>query len=92
MKIMRDSIIRDYEISVRGQKHNIIVTATMDGFDMNGNKTYLIQVWTKIDGHIWHPKIKGYRDRQDKKYKIQVDNLIHNIDFFISQFEKHLNS
>jgi hypothetical protein len=88
------SIIKPYTINSGTMEHRILVTANQVDNDYNGNPQYVVQVWVfgqgSETGHIWNPKLKGYRDRKDQSYKIQAYNLKEDLNRFVEEFEKHI--
>jgi hypothetical protein len=84
------SIIKNFIINSGTMNHNILVTAQKTDNDYNGNPQYLVQVWTGIDGHVWYPKLKGYRDRKDNSYKMQSYDIHKTLNHFVNKFENHI--
>lgn len=87
------SAITQHAITVGETKHLITVTAVPTENDYNGNPQWLVQVWTSSNnGHIWYPKVKGYRERKDDTYKVTGYQGIQNIvKDFVTRFELSLN-
>jgi hypothetical protein len=88
------SIMKNFTINSGTMEHKITVTAQKTANDYSGNPQYLIQVWVRDEenntGHIWYPKLKGFRDRKDDSYKLQSYSINEDLVEFVSKFEKHI--
>jgi hypothetical protein len=86
--------MQQHTILIGDTAHMVVVTAQRTENDVNGNPQALIQVWTTVNGgHVWYPKMKGYRDRNDMSYKVQVwQGLDMAITEFMLRFELTLNN
>lgn len=85
------SFIHTYAIKVGKTDHLITVTCQRVDNDHYGNPIYSIQVWTTgDDGHIWYPKLKGFRDRKDQTYRLQSYNIQDDIKNFVTLFANEL--
>lgn len=83
------SLIREYKVNTSFlYSRRVLATIERTENDANGNPKYLIQVWSGLDGVIWYPKIKHYRERKDNKYSTSSHcGIEHTLDMFMERFE-----
>lgn len=65
-----------YFESINGVK--TMVTAQRKDNDAYGNPQYRVQIWLLDDngqGHLWYPKVPGYRQNKNQYYNIQAYDL-----------------
>lgn len=91
---MTQSIMKRKAIIIGDTPHLVVVTAQRTENDFNGNPQALVQVWTTVNGgHVWYPKMKGYRDRNDMSYKVQAwQGMDEAIEELLVRFELTLNN
>lgn len=68
-------------------KNRVLVTAQRKDNDAYGNPQYRVQVWLLDQGHLWYPKVPGYRDNKDMYYTIKTYDLDKDIKRFLDQFK-----
>lgn len=70
----------------------VLVTAQRKDNDFYGNPQYRVQVWALSDsdpvqGHLWYPKVPGYRDNKDMYYNIKTYDIDKDIKRFLDKLK-----
>lgn len=74
-----NSLLKRYDYKAGDTESHITITGERTANDVNGNPVWMLQLWSGHDT-VWHPKLVGYRQRKDNRYRVQGYDLQEEMD------------